>query len=321
MTAITEIIRCYTLPGLYNVEDCRELSFKGWLANKKFKFTQDINPNDFVLDLYEIKDIYTPFAFDINRMATSAFESIHGIEPNKDFPKSVGWLIVRLYYSAYYAAHAILRMFGISCSQFAQNESRIITDVAKLWDHLPETKNASNGYFKCELFTTSAKLSCEKLDNSHADVWQTLYDHLNILATRISEDDTFIKEEKTETIDYIFDLRYGLSCRNKFTKGNWLSMVRNEVNYQHTMGAWFPYNGRIAEHSELYRALPNWKVDFSIDNLNSTKTNNDLQLFVESCVSIVSLCFSLTKDLHNQNPKSFLKFGVSNFLNQAKVKI
>ncbi|TNZ65346.1 hypothetical protein CGK42_24295, partial [Vibrio parahaemolyticus] len=94
--------------------------------------------NEFKLKIYDLNDLYISFAFDINRMATSSFESIHGIEPNQNFPKSIGWLVVRLYYAAYYAAHAILRLFGISCSQFDQQESRVITEIAKVWGHLPD---------------------------------------------------------------------------------------------------------------------------------------------------------------------------------------
>jgi len=321
MSSITEIIRPYTLPELYNVNSSRELSFKGWLAEHKFKVTQDINVNEFSLDIYSLDDINIPYAFDINRMATSAFESIHGIAPNQEFPKSVGWLIVRLYYSAYYACHAILRIFGISCSQFSQKEARIITDVAKVWGHTPDNQNASTGYYKCELVSSTKKLECKKLDNSHADVWQILYEHLSLVAEKVSKDSTFLKSERDECIDYIFNLRYGLSCRGKYSKGNWLSMIRNEVNYQHTMGTWFPYSGSIASHTELYRALPNWKNDCSIDNLIKAKADNDLKLFVESSVSIVALCFGLTKDLHTQNMDGFLKLGVSNFLNKAKIKI
>ncbi|MUH72711.1 hypothetical protein [Psychrosphaera haliotis] len=321
MSVITEIIGAHSLPELSNVCNSRELSFKGWLANKKFKVSNDIKANDFVLDIYDKDEIYIPYAFDINRMATSSFESINGIAPDEKFPKSIGWLVVRLYYSAYYACHAILRIFGISCTQFNQKESGIITEVANVWGHAPDNSSASTGYFKCVLTNTANQMRCKKLDNSHADVWQCFYDHLDKLSDLISEDNSYLQSEKNKCVEYIFNLRFGLSCRGRYRKGNWLSKIRNEVNYQHTMGTWFPYSGSVAKHTDLYRALSNWNSECIIDNLTHAKSENDLKLFVESCVSIVSLCFSLTKDLHNQNHDGFLKLGVFNFLNKANIRV
>ncbi|MEZ9871824.1 hypothetical protein [Vibrio sp. 10N.261.51.C6] len=320
MSVLIDVLRCFTLPELYKVNDSRELTLKGWLASKQFKVEENVLANEFKLKIYDLNDIYIPFAFDINRMATSSFESIHGIEPNQSFPKSVGWLIVRLYYSAYYAAQAVLRLFGISCSQFDQQESRVISEIAKVWGYLPD-KSVSKGYYCCVLDWDSQEISCKKLDNSHADVWFTLYEYLEQIATSVNDDDAFINEEKKEVIEYIYELRYGLSCRNTKSNGNFLSMVRNQVNYQHSMGAWYPYNGRVAEHSSLFGVVDNWKKEFSIDNLVNAKPENDLLLFAETCSSIVSLCFSLTKDLHLQNSDCFLKHGASSFLNRAKVKI
>ncbi len=133
MSIIIEILRTQTLPGIIDIQNTPQLTFKGWIAGHSYKISSEIQSTKFSLDVFNHENLLLPYAYDINRMAASSFESISGILPDANLPKSVGWLMIRSYYSAYFSMHAILRLFGISCSQFDTNESNAITDVAKLF--------------------------------------------------------------------------------------------------------------------------------------------------------------------------------------------
>ena len=45
-------------------------------------------------------------------------------------PKSTGWILIRAYYAAFFAAHSLLRMFGISCIQLDAQQITAISRVA-----------------------------------------------------------------------------------------------------------------------------------------------------------------------------------------------
>ena len=314
MPIITDVLRPYLVPTLNNIVDIPKLTFRGWVAKKSFRMTTPLQSKEFTLDVYSHEELLLPYAYDINRMASSAFESMHGIVPEESLPKSTGWLIIRSYYSAYFAMHAILRLFGISCSQFDVHESRAITDVARMYS-LQNGNTASNGYYCCQYNHDDATIICKQLNNTHQDVWKTFYDLLDKLATKITTSD-FLKKDRDSVIDFIFQLRNGLSCRGTVNGGNWLSKIRNEVNYTHSMGAWFPYSNSADEHEAMFRLISNWKLSLSSNVMVNNFNRCDQLFFVSTCVTIVSLCHELLIDLQSINQEVFLKYGAIRLINQ-----
>ncbi|NQZ40426.1 hypothetical protein [Moritella sp.] len=314
MQIITDVLRAHLLPGLSNVEAVPHLTFRGWLAKKSFKMTEPLESKAFKLDVYSHSELLLPYAYDINRMAASSIESMNGITPENGLPKSTGWLIIRSYYSAYFAMHALLRLFGISCSQLDSHESRAVTDVARMYS-LQNGNTASSGYYRCQYDFTSSTIIFKQLNNTHQDVWKTFYELLDTLATKVSSSD-FRKKDRDITVDFLFKLREGLSCRNTVNSGNWLSQIRNEVNYTHSMGAWYPYVNSSDEHNKMFRLTSNWKQTPTADIINDNVGKCDQLLFVSTCVTVVSLCHSMISDLHNINSNIFLKHGAIRLVNQ-----
>lgn len=316
MSIIIEILRTQTLPGIIDIQNTPQLTFKGWIAGHSYKISSEIQSTKFSLDVFNHENLLLPYAYDINRMAASSFESISGILPDANLPKSVGWLMIRSYYSAYFSMHAILRLFGISCSQFDTNESNAITDVAKLFS-LQNEITVSCGYYKCEYSPSTKTIHCLKLKNTHQDVWKIFYDFLDDMATKVSKSE-FLNKDKDLVVDYLLALRNGLSCRNKLTGGSWLSRVRNEVNYSHSMGAWYPYKNSSDEHEGMFRLAKKWRSPPSVDMINNSISKCDHLLFVSTCVSIVSLCHALLVDLTNINSNSFLKHAPMRLISQLE---
>lgn len=236
MSTIAEVLRAFTINGLTAIEELPSVTFRGWIAKKHYRFTSDLASKNFILDVYNHNEILIPFSYDINRMATAAFESANGITPENNLPKSIGWLFIRSYYSAYFAMQAILRLFGTSCSQFDLSETKAITDVAKIHSH-DKGITAASGYYRCEYDFQNTKIECKQLSNTHQDVWKTFYELLDKLVNKIPASQ-FLKNDRDNTISYLMNLREGLSCRSTNIQGNWLSKIRNDINYTHSMGAW-----------------------------------------------------------------------------------
>jgi hypothetical protein len=314
MLLIAEVLRAQLVPGLNNVLATPQLTFRGWIAKKSFRMTNPLQNKEFTLDVYSHENLLIPYAYDINRMAISSFESMNGIAPEGGLPRSTGWLIIRSYYSAYFAMQAILRMFGVSCSQFDNNESKAINDVAQMY-LVQNGKTASNGYYSCRYNSSDLTVFCKLLSNTHQNVWKVFYELLDELATKVSTSD-FRKKDRDEVIQFIFKLREGLSCRSTMSGGSWLSKIRNEVNYTHSMGAWFPYSNSADEHEKMFRLTNLWKQSPTSETINNHLNKCDQLLFVSTCVTVVSLCYTLLIDQYNINNDVFLKHGAIRLLNQ-----
>lgn len=308
---MAEILRAFSLTGLGGVGKA-DVSFRGWIGNSNFKISEKITSKKFELDIYEHNQILIPFAFDINRMASSSFESIESIKQVDKFPKSAGWLIIQLYYSAYFSAHAILRLFGITCSQFDSKESIKITEIAKLYE-CSEGITVSSGYYSCKYQSENSLLKCSHLGNTHQDVWREFYLLLGDLANKALTSD-FLQEDRDRAIDFLYELRNLISNNSKMDSGSWLSKIRNEVNYTHSMGVWFPYSGANNEYEKMFRSVGLWKNSLSSFNFDQDKS--DHIRFVESCVLIVSLCRSLIIEVNKNQDRNFLSFGAIRLLNQ-----
>ena len=115
--------RPYWLPGLNEVNKCVLMGLGGWITEKEFQIYQQLENEKVILSISRPDSLKSAFAADCNRMSSAAFESIENITPSENLPRSVAWLIIRSYYSAFFAAHAILRMVGISCTQFRISSS------------------------------------------------------------------------------------------------------------------------------------------------------------------------------------------------------
>lgn len=311
MSIIADLLRPYTIPGLNELTTLPRSTFRGWILNSKFKVSQKIESKKFVLDVYSHDEMLMPYAYDINRMATAAFETVSLINKNATFPKSMGWTIIQLYYAAYFSAHAIMRHFGVSCSQFDDQESQAVTKIAKLYG-FDDGKTAFSGYYCCHYSQSNKTIECTQLKNTHQDVWKIFNELLNNLATKVSTSD-FLKKDRDDVINYILSIRYGISHRNKMNTGNWLSRIRNDVNYSHSMGAWYPYGGAFKRHDEMYRVIKQWRSMPNNTEISSSDTSDEL-LFTESCISIIKLAQDLILDLHSVSDKSFLDYGAMRYI-------
>ncbi|HGE6183332.1 TPA: hypothetical protein ACGG8I_001437 [Escherichia coli] len=311
MSVIAEVLRSNFIPGLSDISRPENITFKAWIANLRYKISSPIQKKNFILDVYDYNDLIKPFCYDVNRMASASFESIEGVRQETKFPKSFGWMIIRSYYSAYFSAHAILRLYGISCSQMDAFEVSRLMKAAKVYN-MDNGIIIEKGYYACKYDKKNNKIQMQQLSNTHQDVWKVFYDLLSDLSQEIAKSD-FLKEDRENTIEFLYNLRYRLSHRDRLNSGNWLSQVRNEVNYTHSMGAWFPYTGASYNYDIMYRKITTWRGN--LDSIMFSDDHNDEVMFAETCAAIVAMCKGLLEELYNANPKCFLSYGAKKCLN------
>jgi hypothetical protein len=177
----------------------------------------------------------------------------------------------------------------------------------------------TEGLARVQIDSNSRTFKIFNLKNgSHEDTWKCLGDSFADISLRlltgVSHLDTITRQDAST---FISDLLEILRTRPSAARSNWLSHIRNEINYQHRHGTWYPHEKSRQFRPEIYEIFSNWKKSPQIVR---TKTQHKLNDFASACTALVSLCRTLTEDMstrHSEN-SSFLKTGAMTVLKQAK---
>ena len=102
---------------------------------------------------------------------------------------------------------------------------------------------------------------------------------------------------------------------NRNGDNNWLSFIRNSINYSHSFGVWYPYKYYSVDYDHLLSMSDLWKKDLLSYDFD-TSSEKELGIFVTSCQLINALNFDVLMDLCARHPenKSFLKNGTMSYI-------
>jgi hypothetical protein len=321
MSILADAIRPFWSKGLNDVDGVLSYKFSEWInEGKYYQIYNPIISTKFEINIINKDSFLRGIAFDCNRMSQASFESMNNILIIENFPKAKAWLIIKSYYSAFYAAHSILRFIGISLTQFDTEQSNSIDKVGKIYN--PTNIKVEKGFYKCSFNDSLSILECEKLDKalggSHEILWGIF---LNVIK-RLSNDVLTVGSSVNNQIvsGKLIDLIDNLTFLNH-TKGSWLSKVRNDVNYKHNYGVWFPYKSHQKYYEQLYNLLNDWKKDPINIQLN-IYTGKEMLRFFSTCSFIVSFCRTLVEDMSHRcsKGKSFHLNGSISYIKQVEQK-
>ncbi|MBY0241615.1 MAG: hypothetical protein K2X55_20115, partial [Burkholderiaceae bacterium] len=255
MTAIRVILQSARL-ALFQPLGGSGVDLKGWLANQNYFIDTDIQKNQFSIRPSNSNEVAQALAHDLNRMSCAAFESAAGVGPDSVVPRSLAWGAIRSYYSAFFAAHAFMRLFGSGCVQLDADHVNKIFSSATLFQKTGTLTGLDAGFFHVEISPNFDSLKFVRLRDSHKDTWGTLIDVIEKINDSIPSA-TALSKHKVDASMLLADIKSGLS-RSGSSKGNWLSTMRNSMNYQHSHGVWFPFSSRDARVELLDSASRSW---------------------------------------------------------------
>lgn len=318
MSLISSEIQPFWMPGLNAVTGKQKYGCVEWIIKQGYTIHTPVSNSQFTLVLSNHQDILPPFAFDCNRLASAAFETMHFIQQSQYLPKSLAWLIIKLYYAAFFSAHAIIRILGISCSYFEQKQTKKVDQIANVFGY-SQGVTISPGYYKCLYDRSNKQLWCDKSSKggSHENFWEIFCSIIRKLSSDIlsSRRATILSQQVSSKLDEMCRIL----CHQNQNKGNWLSCIRNQVNYRHEFSTWFPYSGTRKQNiNKIYDVCSLWQKDPMNINLILGSKNN-ITLFTSACSFIVGLCRTLIQDMSNRCPsgKSYLTYGSIRLLNQV----
>jgi hypothetical protein len=102
---------------------------------------------------------------------------------------------------------------------------------------------------------------------------------------------------------------------------SWLSGLRNDLQYKHRYGVWFPKQVRAASRLMLSRMVLEWLKDPIEIDLDRPRMEL-IGEFVSCCTFIVALCRVMLGRIADRSvagPRSFVALGPLAFLNDAQL--
>jgi hypothetical protein len=133
MSYASEALRRHWLPNIQTVVGRPQKGFGPYLLDQNYQVYNRPTAQRVELFFSDASPVLSAFAFDITRFASAAVESVVDTRQNPVFNKSTAWLLIRSYYAAFFAAHAISRMLGISFTRFETTHCNSVLKVARLF--------------------------------------------------------------------------------------------------------------------------------------------------------------------------------------------
>lgn len=270
-------------------ENCRQ-SLNVWFTDGNYVF----NSSDQILSIYcqDLEEVKKSISLDAFRFSAHSAQTVFELENSHAYNKLTSWRIIQTYYAAFFAAHATLRFFGRSFSHLARGHVRFLADRCFTEvGHRPQLKSS---YHEVGLCPKSQNLTFVEHSESHKGLWRCY----RKLIDDVSQQSLNLRasESRRQEISQIFsDLADSITDRGKLRGGNWLSSIRNDVNYKSMEGAWYPFSKATPPFDELMRKVREWRVcknKFERPNL----IRGGLERFFVTSFVIIDFCISISLD-------------------------
>jgi hypothetical protein len=267
------------------------------------------NPDDtFVLDFRAPDPIVHALCCDCSRFACAAFQSLGAFSTAHCNKISLPWDLIRLYYAAFYAGHAILRLVGQSCSYL--NDSHVKRINAFLAATCPAPAPAITvGLYHGRLVAGNTQLHLRRVGarfgGSHEDFWKVFALSIEGLNQAILRGP--LPAADAQQVFAKLDELVGL-LRERGSFGR-LSSIRNELQYRHGYEGWLPSSMPKSHQGELINLGCRWGMDPMGVRLTSGRLG-DLGEFTSACAFLVGVCRALVQrvgDRSSARSKGFLK--------------
>jgi len=289
-----KVIHQLSVNEIFEVTSSTQSDLKAWTANGEYLISKYLAPSskdratEFQLSIKNPSALHASLANDCNRFAQAAIESMWSVGKVNNLPKSTGWAAVKMYYSAFFAAHALLRLYGRSCTQFEKAHMDKVFQIASATQMDGGISSIEHGfYFSSAL---NGEIRFKKLKDSHSDTWVEFSKLLIWLIDNIPNT-TGLGAHKSNALTFMADIKKTIH-KSGATKGNWLSQTRNKFNYQHSHGVWYPYKG-ASHNQEIVLRNAEWLKDPTSFNLDIT--NGDIAVLYGVSNAILALMYQLMK--------------------------
>lgn len=312
---IVDGLRPFWLPTIAEIDGNPTSRLNEWVGDGQYYFDAPVDASTAAFVLTPGSSLLPTFAAEMSRFGAAAIETSAGVSQSPT-PKSTAWLFIQTYYAAFYAAHSLLRSFGISATNFRSSQCQKADLIAAALGF--STAPLNNAQFRCEYLSSSSRLACTKAHGSgiHEQFWRIFDGFLVNTLPRILKNPALASQDAQDIFLKLTELRAILRSANH-SGGNWLSTVRNEVTYSQQHAAWFPYGRSKGECLHLFKLQEVWRNEPDTIVLSPPKAN-EAEQFILACGFLVSLSVANAREMALRSPsnRSFLRGSLLKLLNQ-----
>lgn len=310
MVGLVDAARLMWCQGLAQATGKPSQSIQTWLASATY--APSISGKALTLGGVNKSDLLMAIGYDINRLSSAASETLRNIAEIPGVPKSLAWPYVKIYYSALFYAHVILRIWGRSPTYFRTSDLLHLRNTVNAYSLTsPFPLNTGQFIVLADAGTSQITIAPDKGGGgTHEAIWRELNRALIDLKGAVSASH-FLNVDKA-TISAQVDLAIDLMT-NGGANPAWPSYMRNEIHYRQAAGVWHPYKGR-AKTSELSSAIS--KVLTPPPDAASLlgTVGDDLVRFRSTCMFVITFARQILLDLSTiGGPKTFLNYGQTQF--------
>jgi hypothetical protein len=255
-------------------------------------------------------------AHECSRLGTASFQSYSAVHADLREPDLIPWALVRAYYSAFYAGHAILRLLGCSCNYIDGPRVAVLRKVLKIYS---SSQDFAGGLYSSEMTPSGTSLILKAVGSgqggTHDAFWKLFVARLLTLESDVLAG-SLPRTDAQHVYLILGRLRAVLTRERK--DGGWLSALRNAVQYRQAMDVWYP-GCRVAarERTSLSRIAAGWLRDpLSVELPDGA--GDDLIAFVSASAFLVASCRALLVRLGELGrlgrKQSFAYYGPLRFL-------
>lgn len=235
-------------------------------------------------------------AGEIARFSCAAYESLLDASLNIKDSRSLGWPLVRYYYASFYAAHALLRVAGAGVNMISGQTASSLNRVGGQYLGMSPQISAGLHLFQADR-VTPGRVRLTKIGSgnggSHEDMWKLFLDLVQDL-----ENDIVLSiggANQAQNAVQVLSLLRNLLCRQG-KGGAWPSTVRNNVNYRHDYGVWYPYKLKSKVSTELIAKMARWTPN-DPSGFEIGQSRDDLACFIDVCNVMAQLLTAALSDV------------------------
>lgn len=303
-----DVLRSRWIGGLHKVTTPRLSGLNAWLQTGAFVWLPS-TAGSVCLDISSTKDsLAEALASEIARFACATYESLLGALPTVEGERGLGWALVRYYYATFYAGHALLRLSGTSVTMLSPQTAAVLNRVGG--QYLGVSPQMVSGLYQINIDQKNRTMVyVTKIGGSnggtHEEMWALFLDLVLFVEQELILNQAQ-SQEALAAVQVLTQLRR-LLCRQGKNNGAWLSTVRNNLNYRHEYGVWYPYNVTSKFAATVTRRMARWMPEHP-DGYEIGKAHDDLGCFVDACNVMTRLLTCALDDLANRSLRAKASF-------------
>lgn len=121
------------LPGITRTSTRFSGGVRDWIVASDWSPERSISKKHAVLLPHAFETLVDASIHDAITLAVASFESAAAISDNQHDTRSCAWQYISYYYAAYFAANALMRLSGHSCTNISASECSAINEGAFLY--------------------------------------------------------------------------------------------------------------------------------------------------------------------------------------------